>query len=102
MIRDSIHAMLGVTAEISNITPLTLGVQAELLHLEWGVWLQAGALLDTKPRPGFMVATGYSILGFEVQYRDFGPQNGAGPYQWALFAKLRVPVRHIVRVFTGK
>lgn len=101
-IRDNLHASIGLTLEINSLAPITFGVQAELMHLEYGVWAQVGAMLDTKPRPGFQAAVGYSIVGFEMQYRDVGPQNGSGPYQVALFGKLRIPVRHIFKAIFGK
>lgn len=101
-IRDNVHAMAGLTVEVGNLVPISFGLQAEIMHLEYGVWAQAGVTLDTKPRPGFMAAVGYASFGFEVQYRDMGPQNGSGPYQVAFFGKLRLPIRHIVKAFTGK
>lgn len=101
-IRDNLHASIGLTLEVNSLAPITFGVQAELMHLEYGVWAQIGAMLDTKPRPGFQAAVGYSIVGFEMQYRDVGPQNGSGPYQVALFGKLRIPVRHIFKAIFGK
>ncbi len=50
--------------------------------------IQLGALLDNQPRPGAMMAAGYTLLGVEVQLRSYGPLAAT----FAAHAKLRIPV----------
>ncbi len=90
-IRDSLYLSAGFTFEASDRIPATFGVQGEALHLETGFWFQTGALLDVRPRPGFMASVGWSVLGFEFQYRDY---ETLGPTA-AVYGKLRIPVRII-------
>jgi hypothetical protein len=90
-IRDSLYFSLGLTYEISDKTAATFGLQGEVMHLESGFWLQVGGLLDIQPKPGVMASVGWSILGFEFQYRNY---EDTGPVA-ALFGKIRIPLRII-------
>ena len=100
-IRDPHFLALGATYELSHLSAATLGIQGEYLHLESGVWLQAGPLLDVgsnKPRFGWMGSLGWSLLGVEYQGRDY---NGNG-YVSAVFAKLRIPLGIIGFAIRGR
>jgi hypothetical protein len=87
-IQAPLFRSLGVTYEFSDFTPATFGIQAESMWLNSGVWLQAGALIDIQPRPGFMLAAGISLLGVEGQVRW---SEDDGPFV-AIFGKLRIPL----------
>jgi hypothetical protein len=50
-------------------------------------------MVDTTPRPGVMVAAGYSIFGIEAQLRDFGGSEGV---RFSAFLKIRLPVRLVL------
>ncbi len=87
---------VGLTYDYSDLSPATFGIQAEVLPLAAGAWLQVGALLDAaQVRPGFMVSAGLSIFGLEAQLRG---HEDHGSF-WALYGKIRVPVRVIVMAF---
>ncbi len=87
---DSFFIGLGPTYEISDLQLATFGLQADLVHLESGFWGQVGGLLDTHPHPGFMAAAGYSLLGVEVQGREYN-KDGIG-FAPAVYLKLRAPI----------
>lgn len=79
---------LGLTYEFSDFTPATFGLQFEFMSLNSGAWLQAGAMVDIQPRPGFMLAAGLSLVGVEGQVRW---SEGDGAFI-AIFGKLRIPL----------
>ncbi|NUQ76044.1 MAG: hypothetical protein HUU21_21095 [Polyangiaceae bacterium] len=79
---------VGLTYEISEFTPATFGLQAEFLSLNSGAWIQAGAMIDIQPRPGFMLGAGLSLLGVEAQVRW---SEGDGAFI-AVYGKLRIPL----------
>ena len=79
---------LGLTYEVSDFTPATFGLQVEFLSLNSGAWVQAGAMVDIQPRPGFMLAAGVSLVGVEGQVRW---DEGEGPFM-AVYGKLRIPL----------
>jgi hypothetical protein len=89
-VRDPLFYSLGLTYELSDYSKATVGVQGEVLNLELGLWLQAGAMLDlaNSARPGVMGAVGWSVIGAEVQGRDIEGQ-GMVP---AAYVKLRIPL----------
>jgi hypothetical protein len=87
-IQAPLFRSLGVTYEFSDVSPATFGIQAESMWLNSGVWLQAGALIDIQPRPGFMLAAGLSLLGVEGQVR-FSEEHGVFV---SVFGKLRIPL----------
>jgi hypothetical protein len=100
IIREPLYNSIGLTYEYSPQAVATLGIQAEVLHLERGFWGQLGGLLDVSSspvRPGLMAAVGYSLLGVEGQYRTYNSDGlGSGV---AVYLKLRVPVSIITRIF---
>jgi hypothetical protein len=79
---------IGLTYDVSDLTPATFGLQFETLSLNSGAWFQAGAMVDIQPRPGFMLAAGLSLIGVEGQVR-WSKEEGAF---LAVYGKLRVPV----------
>jgi hypothetical protein len=87
-VASPLFAALGLTYEISDRTPATFGVQGEIMSLSSGFWLQAGAMVDVQPRPGFMASAGWSLFGVEGQARwdkDYG-------HFFAVYGKFRVPI----------
>lgn len=92
---DPIFYALGLTYEWSNLEDATFGVQAEVMQIETGLWLQLGGLMDAHAHPGAMAAVGWSILGAELQLRKFDPDD----YGFAAVAKLRIPVTFIAQAF---
>jgi hypothetical protein len=79
---------LGMTYEISNLSPAAFGVELETLGLASGLWAQLGAFVDIQPRPGAKLGLGWSMFGVEGQLR-WDRNDGV---IWAAYAKLRVPV----------
>jgi hypothetical protein len=79
---------LGLTYEISELTPATFGLQFEFMSLNSGAWFQVGAMVDIQPRPGFMLGAGLSLLGVEGQVRW---SEGEGAFV-AIYGKLRIPL----------
>jgi hypothetical protein len=94
-IRDSLFFSLGATYEISNIVYATFGIQGEVMHLETGLWLQVGGLLDIDAKPGFMAAVGWSLFGVEFQQRQYDDPAIGGVS--ALFGKIRIPISVIAQ-----
>jgi hypothetical protein len=89
-VRDNNFWQVGATAEwVSALGRPAFGVQGEYLHLELGTWFQLGGSIDTKGKPGGMIAGGLSIVGVEAQYREF--ENDTEGHV-ALLAKLRIPI----------
>jgi hypothetical protein len=84
---------LGLTYEASSITPVTAGIEGEVLLLSSGLWLQIGAMVDWQPRPAFTASVGWSIFGAETQVRW---DAGDGKQFWVFYGKLRLPIRAIV------
>ncbi len=87
---------LGVTGELNNLSAATYGLQAELLHIETGLWAQVGPSVDGHGQFGGMVSVGWSIFGVEAQFRgyddvifDRGTHDG---YAFALMGKIRIPI----------
>jgi hypothetical protein len=91
-IRDANIFALGATYEYSNLQNATFGIQAEYISDNSGMWMQLGALLDTQPRPGAMLAVGYTLLGVEGQVRSYEPTGAT----FAVYAKLRIPIGFLV------
>lgn len=88
-VNESIFTMLGATYEVSSLSQTTLGLQGEWLHLQLGVWVQAGGLLDVSPTNfGGMGAVGWSLFGVEFQYRGYENIDPAP----ALYGKIRIPL----------
>jgi hypothetical protein len=86
---------LGATYEASDLTPASVGIQAELTHLGSGFWFQGGALMDVaNPAPGFMLAVGLSVVGIEMQAREHDERD---ENVLAVYGKLRLPISMIVR-----
>jgi hypothetical protein len=94
-IRDTLFFSLGATYEISNIVYATFGIQGEVMHLETGLWLQVGGLLDIDAKPGFMAAVGWSLFGVEFQQREYDDPAIGGVS--ALFGKIRIPISVIAQ-----
>jgi hypothetical protein len=104
IIREPLYNAVGVTYEYSPESYATLGVQAEILHLELGFWGQLGGLLnlDTRNggpvRPGLMAAVGWSLFGVEAQYRTYNNEGlGSGV---AIYGKVRLPISIMARIFS--
>jgi hypothetical protein len=99
LVRAPWFYMIGPTIEWSQISDkkVTMGLQGEIMHLESGAWIQAGGLLDTGARPGFMASVGLSILGAEFQVRDGGDRTIT-----AVFGKLRIPLGYILFAMSSK
>jgi hypothetical protein len=86
--RDADVFALGATYEYSNLEQATFGVQAEYISDNSGLWIQLGALLDTQPQPGAMVAVGYALFGAELQVRSYESLG----VTFSGYAKLRIPI----------
>ncbi|GAC1352255.1 MAG: hypothetical protein NVS3B20_15490 [Polyangiales bacterium] len=94
----SIVSVLGVTCDLSSRAPLAFGLQGELLHLELGLWVQGQGLIDLKGHPGASVAVGFSLLGVELQTREYDDSGRA----WGILGKLRLPVSLIYHAFQAR
>jgi len=64
------------------------GIQAELMHLQYGIWAQVGTLIDFTGNGGITLAAGWSLFGVEYQARNY---DQLGPVQ-AFYGKIRIPV----------
>jgi hypothetical protein len=95
LVREPLYWSIGATYEYSSLANATFGIQAEVLHLDSGLWAQIGVLLDTNAHQGVMAAVGYSLIGAEVQYRTY---DGLGS-GIAAYVKLRAPIGVIAYVF---
>lgn len=87
--------MLDLSYELSDFSPATFGLQAEVLSLNSGLSLQLGALVDVQPRPGFMASLGFSVFGVEGQLR-WAKDGPEGPI-WAIYGKISIPIG-VIRV----
>ena len=93
-VRDNHFYQVGATAEwLSALDRPAFGAQAEYLNLEMGAWFQVGGSIDTKAKPGGMLAAGLSIVGVEAQLREF---DGDTEPHVAVLAKLRLPIGILV------
>ncbi len=92
-----IFVSVGATYEASNLSPATLGLQTELVHVSSGLWGQFGGLVDvTRLEPGWMGALGWNVFGAEVQRRRYAHDDGVVQSDWALFGKLHIPVTLLI------
>ncbi len=92
----------GATLACSDISPLAVGAQGEVMHLGTGLWAQAGGFVDViTPSPGLALAAGWSLVGFEAQYRfvDQDRQPDMPRADWVLYGKLRAPITIIMSAF---
>jgi hypothetical protein len=86
LVLDPFFLTLGPTVEIKSKLPTTFGLQAEMMHLGSGLWLQLSPMVDIKGEAGGSVAAGWSILG--VEYQEYINRKKLSPM---LFVKLRMP-----------
>jgi hypothetical protein len=94
IVRNDNFFQLGATAEyLTALKRPAFGIQAEYLHLQLGTWIEAGASVDTKGRPGGMLSVGLSLIGVEAQVRQF--DNAEDP-SLVLLAKIRIPIGILV------
>ncbi|MBM4377011.1 MAG: AgmX/PglI C-terminal domain-containing protein, partial [Deltaproteobacteria bacterium] len=88
-----IFLMAGATYEASDLSPVTLGLQSEIVHVKSGFWGQLGALVDvTRPEPGWTAGFGWSLFGAELQRRRYEHEDGTLRSDFAFYGKVRVPV----------
>ena len=80
----------GATASVSNQQVIAFGGELEWSHLRSGMWGQVGGFADLADGAGGKVATGWSILGLEVQLRH--RPDRAGQVTTGVFLKVRIPV----------
>lgn len=87
----------GLTYDVGDLSPASLGLQAEVIHVASGFWLQAGGLVDvTRGEPGIMSAAGWSVVGAEVQWRRYEHDDGHMGSGLVALGKLRVPLTLIL------
>jgi len=94
---DPSYFALGLTYQMSSLCAATFGIQAEVLSIASGAWLQLGGLVDYQANFGVSAAIGLSLFGLEYQYRGY-PETG---YVSGAFLTLRVPVSMIYRGLKG-
>jgi len=87
---DPLFLTIAPYVEVKTGLPFVFGLQTEMMHLETGLWLQAGAMVDIKGRPGGIAAAGWSIFG--VEYQKY---NGREKLNRLLFIKLKLPFSFI-------
>jgi hypothetical protein len=78
----------GATLKLSTELPLALGVEAEYLNTESGIWVTPGAFLDTRGQPGASFGVGLSLIGLVGELRRLP----GGDSTVAVFATLRLPI----------
>jgi hypothetical protein len=80
---------LGVFTDFSSFDAhVSYGLQAELLSLRTGWWVQGGAAFDVAPNPVLVGSLGWSVVGIEAQGRW---DESSEPFL-AVFGKLRIPI----------
>ena len=89
LIREPMFISVGLTAMVDTWRPPAFGVESELMHLQTGLWMHAGAFMDIEASGGATFAMGWSIYGLETQLRV----DPSGEGVWTVLAKLRVPLR---------
>ena len=97
-----IYFTAGGTVQFSDISPVSIGAQGEIMHIGTGLWLQAGGFVDVMtPGPGLALSAGWSVLGAEAQYRfvDKDKEPDMPRADWVLYGKLRVPITIIMSAF---
>jgi hypothetical protein len=93
-VHDDVFLTLGATYDIvklyriGGVDATNIGIQAEVMHLQYGVWLQLGGLVDFTGNGGVDVGAGWSLFGVEYQARNF---DTLGPVQ-SFYGKIRIPV----------
>ncbi|MDP6942647.1 MAG: hypothetical protein QF464_00735, partial [Myxococcota bacterium] len=90
LIREPMFISVGLTAMFDTWQPPAFGVEAELMHLQTGLWMHAGAFIDIEASSGATYGLGWSIYGLETQVRV----DTTGETVWTILAKLRVPLRY--------
>lgn len=94
IVRNDDFYQLGPTVEyLGMLKRPAFGAQVEYLHLQFGTWIQLGASIDTRGRPGGNAAVGLSVLGIEAQVREF---DASPDPAFALIGKLRIPLGILV------
>lgn len=78
----------GATLKLSTSLPLGVGIEAEYLNTESGLWLAPGAFLDTRGQPGGTLGVGLSLIGLVGELRRLQ----GGDSTLAVFATLRLPI----------
>jgi hypothetical protein len=99
---SEVFVSVGATVTASNLGPLSVGAQAEMMHLSSGFWFQGGGFVDVAtPGPGWMAAAGWSLFGVELQRRfvDAGRAANEPRAAWAVYGKFRLPLTIISRAF---
>jgi hypothetical protein len=93
-VRDDLFYTLGVTYDavklwrIGGWDATNFGLQAEIMHLQYGIWGQVGGLVDFTGNGGISLSAGWSLFGVEYQARNF---DSLGPVM-SLYGKVRIPV----------
>jgi len=83
----------GPSISLYHSMPLTVGMQAEVMHLSTGGWLQLEGFVDVEKDVGGMIGLGWSLVGVEFQTRK--------NHMWTVFGKLRIPVGILVLMFSN-
>ncbi|HEY5372915.1 MAG TPA: hypothetical protein VIK01_04480 [Polyangiaceae bacterium] len=88
-VRDPTFYTLGLSYEYSTLSRASLGLDAEVMQLDSGLWVQARASsdLDHGMRPGASLSLGWSLFAIEADVRS--RESGAVT---ALYGKLRIPL----------
>jgi hypothetical protein len=88
-VRDPSFYTLGLSYEYSTLSRASLGLDAEVMQLDSGLWVQARASsdLDHGMRPGAALSLGWSLFAIEADVRS--RESGAVT---ALYGKLRIPL----------
>jgi len=97
LVRGPYFWQIGATAEVSTWRghPPSFGAQIELLHFTSGFWAAVGGFVDTDVRGGMSIGGGWTLLGFETQFRT----EIDAPVEWAALIKVRVPLRMFFDLF---
>ena len=88
-VRDPSFYTLGLSYEYSTLSRASLGLDAEVMQLDSGLWVQvrASSDLDHGMRPGASLSLGWSLFAIEADVRS--RESGAVT---ALYGKLRIPL----------
>ena len=102
-VRDDFFFTAGVTYDFAKVYRVggfdnNFGIQLELMNIQYGIWGQLGALVDTQGNGGLTVAAGWSLFGAEYQVRNY---QELGPTM-AFYGKIRIPITIIYHAVVKK
>ncbi len=95
-IQDPLFLTLSPTVDISNVTPLAFGLQAELLSIQSGLQVQLGGAVNIEATPSVHAALGWQIFAVEAQAH----LTTIDEPTVIIYGKLRIPISWLIIAFS--